>query len=621
MAANIAADQLKDLEDFASGIGPGALSPQQGSLLPPAAQGGLPFGASPMPPRPPAPGPAFQQAPQALPQIPTQSSMPRPSLTLGGQPPDVMQMITERLQQIQNYKPGDAGFSQRKEYNTALQQLSALQGVANIKSQDRQLQAASLKEIKAALKEYKDLLPEQQESQRGTFEKLISAHGQLAGMQLSREDVQHTLKSADIAGMYGELLGGDYTPQERQAIFQQLGSVPANDREKVLGARRAEKDQQLLSFIQSAAPQVIAQMGYSSAKPLDMQTFLNSTQVQQVFDQNSAVKRVFNAYVNDKANAETVAAWGLKPGRVSLKNMETRQELPKMSAEMADFLGSMYKGPDGKPITATPGLITAQMMQAAKQAEMAYGIKKASEQGLSVEVYKRTLHAAPETRDQHVDINALVQTGDIVKPPPGTTVEQLNKGAYRFANPTQQKALMALKPQRTAFSDMNAMSEKLIQAATWTEAVPQGIRLYAGAVTGADPMAQAYLAATNAATSYLARMVESGVMTDQDVARWKSAATASFFDTTSSRALKIALMGDIMDTAQQAVIAQVAGVPMKQPKALSELMSKLDQSTHDTWKNTKAGLRPGEMLIKSTDGQFAKIRKGTPLTPGWTEVK
>src|SRR3990167_11056706 len=104
MAANIAADPLKDLEDFASGIGPGALSPQQGSLLPPAAQGGLPFGASPMPPRPPAPGPSFQAPPQApqAPQAPMPAPMQRaPLMQLGGQAPDGNQMMAQRLQSPQ----------------------------------------------------------------------------------------------------------------------------------------------------------------------------------------------------------------------------------------------------------------------------------------------------------------------------------------------------------------------------------------------------------------------------------------------------------------------------------------------------------------------------------------
>src|SRR3990167_9223840 len=384
----------KDLEDFASGIYPGALSPQQGSLLPPAAQGGLPFGASPLPPRPPVPGPAFQAPPQALPQAP-QAPLPAPMqraplMQLGGQAPDVNQMIAERLQSLQRINPARSKYSEAVKYYNALEELPKLTGIANIRSQDRQLQAASLKEIKAVLKKFTDLLPEQQASQRGTFEKLISAHGQLAGMQLSPEDVQHTLKSADIAGMYGELLGGDYTPQERQAIFQQLGSVPANDREKVLGARRAEKDQQLLSLIQSAAPQVIAQMGYSSAKPLDMQTFLNSPQVQQVFDQNSAVKRVFNAYVNDKANAETVAAWGLKPGKIALEKQTKEAAGPELTGEVKNILAK-FKGPDGKPLTpATASALPngVELIRAAEQQAFEQKLEVSKQQGYNAVVAK-----------------------------------------------------------------------------------------------------------------------------------------------------------------------------------------------------------------------------------------
>ena len=99
------ADQ--SLEDFASGIGGGVYSPQQGSMLPPSAQGGVPLGAaSPTPPRP-VPPPSFQQA---------------PLLQLGGQAPDLDQMIAElRKFAVTIQVSGDAEIGTAQKIVAALQ--------------------------------------------------------------------------------------------------------------------------------------------------------------------------------------------------------------------------------------------------------------------------------------------------------------------------------------------------------------------------------------------------------------------------------------------------------------------------------------------------------------------
>src|SRR3990167_6239374 len=131
---------IDPLEEFAQGFAPG-FTPQQGATLPTTTQGGLPFGASaPVPPRPAAPMAPSQAMPQPSPQR-------APLAQLGGQGPDVMQMIRERLNTIQGYQPGKSNFEQQLGYVSALKQLQALSGVANIRSQDRVMQEKNLSEL------------------------------------------------------------------------------------------------------------------------------------------------------------------------------------------------------------------------------------------------------------------------------------------------------------------------------------------------------------------------------------------------------------------------------------------------------------------------------------------
>src|SRR3990167_6766876 len=120
---------MDPLEEFAQGFAPG-FTPQQGATLPVTTQGGLPFGASaPVQPRSAAPMAPFQAMPQ-----PSQRS---PLAQLGGQGPDVMQMIAERLQSLQGVNPAKAKYSEAVKYYNALEEIPKLTGIANIRSQDQ----------------------------------------------------------------------------------------------------------------------------------------------------------------------------------------------------------------------------------------------------------------------------------------------------------------------------------------------------------------------------------------------------------------------------------------------------------------------------------------------------
>src|SRR3990167_10332598 len=237
----------KDLEDFASGIYPGTLSPQQGRLLPPAAQGGLPFGASPMPPRPPAPGPAFQAPSQALPQAPQAPPAPMQRATLmqlGGQAPDVNQMIAERLQSLQRINPARSKYSEAVKYYNALEELPKLTGIANIRSQDRQLQQGYLKESAQQLEKFNALPPEQQATMRPFMSAYLKNTSKLAGMDLSDADVTHALTSPDLSATYSSITGDPLvSEQARTGYLSRIGAAkPGKERDDASALVRKELD-------------------------------------------------------------------------------------------------------------------------------------------------------------------------------------------------------------------------------------------------------------------------------------------------------------------------------------------------------------------------------------------
>ena len=572
-------------------------SPQQGSALPPATQGGLPFGASsPAQPKPVA-APSFQRAPLT---------------SIGGNVPDLEQMLAERLQTIQGYQPGKSNFDQQLAYMAAMKQIPALTGIANIRSQERQLAAQSSSEIGARLKDWNALATDEQERQRKVYSSLFTALSDRGNLKIDPDTINEALTTPDLSSVYADLLNDPLVAQQRQGYLSRLSGVERGEkRSNEAKLIRSELDAQVLAQIQSALPQVVAQIRGPSQEPLDMQTFLTNPQVKQMLDQSPTLKRVFNAYVLDEKNAKTLERIGLA----------TSLEGPPMSKELSDFVGKMYSGPGGKPITNTPRLITSEMLTEAKKAQMAFDIRKSAEAGLTTAQFMLTMPAPAKERMEHADVTALVERGDVIPPPPGTTVGALRTGPYAHMSDTQKKALTTLKPSRTAFSDMNVLADRLITATTWQEAIAQGIRLHGSAISGADPEAAAYRKAQPAVTSFLARLVESGVMTNEDIDRWKAAATASFFDTKQSNTIRRAVMSDVLNTAEQALISQVAGVPMKKPQALRELLNRMDQATQETLKHTRAGLPPGARIIRGPEGETKVLQKGFPVPPDWKEIK
>ncbi len=331
----MAGNPQQDLEDFASGIGPGVFSPQQGSVLPPAAQGGLAFGAaSPTPPRAPVPAPSFQQA---------------PLLQLGGQASDLNQMLAQRLQTIAGFNPATARGRDEDAYAYAMAELPKLQALAATKSQDRQLQQKYMVDLGNTLKEFNGLSLDQQNAQRSLFERLLTAHGQLAGLNAPPESVKEALSTPDISKSYADIFN-DALIDPQNAVSRIGLAKDSTQRENVRALIRKESEQKALTLVQQHLPQIAAQSGATPERLIDARDLATNPQVQEYFKKSPTLERVFNDFISNKANAETLAGWGIKPGTIALKKAEQAAQGPELTGEVKDVLAGI-KGSDGKPLT------------------------------------------------------------------------------------------------------------------------------------------------------------------------------------------------------------------------------------------------------------------------------
>jgi len=549
-----------------------------------------------------------------------------PLMRLGGEPSALDQMIQQRLATLQgtDLSKDYANVAKMNAYGGALKDLPLLQALANTKSQDRTLQAQYHKELATQLEKFTALPPEQQAVQRPFMMNYMRNTAKLAGMEgLSDEDISHALTSPNLAGTYASIVNDPLVdPQTQQAALARIGAAkPGKERDDAAALISKEVEQRAQSLITTALPQVAARLGATPDKPITMQQLMADPDVKKYLDQSPVLRRTFNAYVTNKDNAATLAGFGIKPGTVDLKAMEQTAAGPALSAGVKDFLATL-KSPDGKPITEKNA--TAEQIAWAQNANAKFEIKKAASQGLAVEEYKRTLPAPGEELSKYVDVGALVKTGALQKPRPGTSVADLYSNPnLRYATPEQQQAVQALEPTRQSIAAFQTLGDRLITASTPAQAAVQGAKLYAGAFTGANPEAKAFLDSSMGFIGNISRTLgaEKGVLTDTDRMVMRNAAVASFFDTKQSMEIKKAIINDMYKSAHKAAIGIVAGTTTG-AEARTELEALIKRLDSVSTKAVTSSLRSDQMAIRNTQtGEIKVGAKGTKVPSGWEEVK
>ncbi|MGH9425410.1 MAG: hypothetical protein ACRD2L_03770, partial [Terriglobia bacterium] len=357
--------------------------------------------------------------------------------------------------------------------------------------------------------------PESQGNLRPGYLSLLKARMQMAGADVPEGVLEGMLASPDLSASFNEFFNDKtvWNPQEIEAGKSRLSQArTSGDDEKVVGAMRAEKDAQVQASIQSILPEIVKSRR-KGTDTLSVTDLMLDPEVKSYLGQSPVTKRVFNQYIANKDNKEFLANIGLDVSGVERQKLQV--EGPKMTAEGAEVLAGMFTDSQGKPLTpanATSGQISkAHAMVASEQ------LKQKIMTGVGVADAMLDLPAEASERDKHIDIQAMLDTGDVVLPKPGITNRDLRQGSYRVVNDSQKKAAAQMKPALTAFNESHALSSRLVTANNWTDAITQGLQRTIGGYTGANKEAAAYLASREAITSYMARLVESGVMTNEDI--------------------------------------------------------------------------------------------------------
>lgn len=257
---------------------------------------------------------------------------------------------------------------------------------------------------------------------------------------------------------------------------------------------------------------------------------------------------------------------------------------------------------------------TEPTIQAAKQ-------EVAAATGLGVELAKRQAPLTPSERAKLVDIDRLVETGELIQPPPGTTGTQAATGRFAAITEKESGQLGELMVVGQTLASLNALTGRLITATTPQEALAQGIRLHTGAFTRANALAATYQDTKKAFLGPLSRSLakERGVLTDRDITRIDSA-LSSFFDTTDVRDLKAAIVNDVFEISRRASIAAVAGQPLAPFK--SQVQKKLDELDRIHARALQEAVPKDQRVIRNLQTGDILIGPKTRAIPrGWEEFR
>jgi len=591
----------------------------------------------------------LQQAGAGLPLSTSSSEGANPSVGLTPRTPiapgaagPLGDILTKHLQTIQQF-PEMSWWDRVRGANARDRALAEVTKLAPIYSQTRQdmatnttMQANVLKEIWSGLKEYHALDESTKAGSLPLFKKSIAGISQLAGLDLPEPVIDAALQHKDFGSIVNLISGDDPFVQQHQDLLRQivplLGKVKtAEDALKVQTAGMGAFNARAQSVVAGAMPKLIADVKQGLVdkgqqdpnKPLDVNTFAQAIQADPRLQQSPILQAAVTGWLNNKDNYKNQAGYDLLTGEVKeaglIKAAQVGAEGPQLSVDVKDFL-AMLKGPGGKPIAPTAW--TNEQIAWAKQQEMAYQIEKVSKTGLTTEIYKRTLPAPGEEVSKYVQRKPLLETGAVVKATPGMTLAQLySDKSLAYATPQQLDKVAMFVPARSNLDMMQAIAARLITAPTPADAVKQGLSLYAGALSGSNPAAQAYLKASNASASTIARGVgtEKGVMTNTDIDRWDRAAVASFFMTAGGREAQAAIMNDLLKAGRNGAVAEIAGTQVDTKSEVRTLLDKLDAHTAQTLAAVKGA---GQQVIQSkTTGKIGFGKKGDPIPQGWEEIK
>ena len=168
----------------------------------------------------------------------------------------------------------------------------------------------------------------------------------------------------------------------------------------------------------------------------------------------------------------------------------------------------------------------------------------------------------PDKQSNYIDAKTFAETGRVVypvsTPEDPFTQAKAATGGWKEITDKQKEAIKSIEIARSTQKTLLDLAHQLIQAKGPGAAFAQGLKTQFGAFIRSNPVAAAFMGDRQAFSSWMSRMVEVGVLTQQDIERWASVLPDQR-DTVGSAVAKEAVLNMLFDAAELANRRSIVG--------------------------------------------------------------
>ena len=208
----------------------------------------------------------------------------------------------------------------------------------------------------------------------------------------------------------------------------------------------------------------------------------------------------------------------------------------------------------------------------------------------------------PDKQSNYIHADTYANSGKIVYPNSTQddpfTMAKAATGGWKEITDKQKESIKAIEIARNTQSTLLDLAHQLIKAQGPGAAFAQGMKARFGAFIRSNPVAAAFMGDKEAFSGWMARMVEVGVLTQQDIQRWASVLPDER-DTIGSAVEKEAILNMLFDAAELANRRSILGDTKGLETAKKSLQEQIDQAAKLYGKGKK---QSAQDLFKDTFG-------------------
>lgn len=375
-----------------------------------------------------------------------------------------------------------------------------------------------------------------------------------------------------------------------QHLYQQRGFTPAGHMLQAGGKKMAGELASSLPFLQRYYPEFVKRYDQDpkSVSVAEVKSVLDGVQKlkaqRATADANAqelaALEKGYQAYLGGDKSA-------MMPGDAE-RLIELRNQAEKQNLEMEKLrLGNKKLAKEAEGEATKPDRSNLNRVALAETGQNFDDLPPGGpEQQKVIQAYSRMYAQGRQDVQLGAPIEQKTRTNlyttkglqnlNLERAPEGISEGEARRGGYVQLSDGEEKALTEYRVAKKTADSMFSVADRLITAKNPAEAAGQFARLQAGARTGSNGLAGAYLKDLEAFSSRIARLVEVGVMTNVDVTRWSNT-FGSFGDTKQVLEAKKALFYEIQGEAERLLKMKLTGKPIEEQKTkLDTLLEQVD---------------------------------------------